>query len=113
MVDHIIEVVENQSENTSQFVRGSTPLRGEEPLRIFSLSKEKSSAADMKNSDTKWGMVWWVKVSWIFLVVVLWIFLPIIYIGFSEASNFQPKKPFLNVKIRNMKRLCTLLLAGF
>jgi hypothetical protein len=39
--------------------------------------------------------------------------LPIIYIGFSEASNFQPKKPFLNVKIRNMKRLYTLLLAGF
>jgi hypothetical protein len=45
MVDHIIEVVENQSENTSQFVRGSTPLRGEEPLRIFSLSKEKSSGS--------------------------------------------------------------------
>ena len=41
-------------------------------------------------------------------------FLPIILdIGFSEASNFQPKKPFLNVKIRNMKRLYTLLLAGF
>ena len=26
------------------------------------------------------------------------IFLPMIYIGFSEPSYFQPKKPFINVK---------------
>jgi hypothetical protein len=40
-------------------------LGGKKWKNVFGWDKEtlKQVAADMKNSDTKWGMVWWVKVS--------------------------------------------------
>ena len=61
----------------------------------------------------KWHLIWKIQTHsgvwydgskccesfWWSFSGVLWIFLPIIYIGFSEPSYFQPKKPFLNVKI--------------